>query len=1267
MAVRSRLLVGVAGSGGMVAVGAPESAISDRLGTGLSVAAVNGPQSVVVSGPANELRVFVDSCVRDEVQVRWLPVDYASHSTAMEHLRAELVAALGDIEPRPGHIPFFSSVTGDVLAGTELDAEYWYRNLRSTVRFEDATRALLAHGRSVFIEASPHPVLLAAIHDTFDSISDETVRERGLATVPSLRRDDGGWRQIVTNAADAWTRGVPIAWQRLFDHTGARRITLPTYAFQHQRFWSADTGATPDLTTAGLEATGHPLLSAVVPAPDGDGFRLTGRLSPTVPWFADHVVHGRTLLPGAAFVDLAVRAGDEAGTPVVDELSLLAPLPLDRGARQLHVIVGTEHPDGRRPVRIYARPDAAEPAPWQLHAEGLLARETADALRDDDPWPSHAEPVRRDDPYGLLDTRGYRYGPSFQGLQQVRRAGDHTYAEVTLPENVEPGGYGIHPALLDAVLHAVLPEATENGATPLPYLWSDAVLHATGATRVRAVIVTTGSDTYRIRLTDPAGQPVFTATLRTRPLSAEQLQAGDIAHPLHHVSWKELGDTDIQRFDGTIRVVDLADFTGTITDDPGLGVLVVRCPSVEDVDGDDLVPEVHTLAHRVLDLLRGWLADDRRLNSRLVIETRGAVATPGAPAEDLAAAAVWGLVSSAQSEYRDRILLVDTDARTDPATYLAAGEDRLAVRGGRVYVPRIGVLAEDAADTTADPFAVRLDSGTVVITGGTGGLGAVLARHLVQAHGVRSLLLLGRRGADAPGVDELVADLTAAGVHVGIVTADVASREALRAALATVPPDAPVVAVVHAAGVLADAALPDQTADRVDTVFAPKVDGAWYLHELTAGTDLAAFVLFSSVAGVLGAAGQANYAGANSFLDALASYRRARGAVATSIAWGLWADSTGMTGHLAGTDLHRLQRAGVAAMTRDHALALFDRALSTDTSAVLAGRWDLPELRSRAATGTLPSIFADLVPAQRGTATRAPAPGALSEELATLGETQRYERVLELVRSRAAAVLGHTDPRQLEPGHAFKDLGFDSLDAVAFRDQIGAATGIRVPASAVFDYPTPRLLTRYLVGELTGSGLPQRVHRAAAVSAEPLAVVGMACRYPGAASPDDLWDIVLGGRDVMGEFPDNRGWDLGQLYDPEPGVAGKTYVREGGFLHDAGRFDAGFFGITPREALGMDPQQRLLLEVTWEAIENAGIDPKTLRGSATGVFAGVASPQGYGATGYGIPAIAASVASGRVSYVLGLEGPAVTVDTACSSSLVALHQAGLSLRAGECS
>ncbi|WP_280316329.1 type I polyketide synthase, partial [Nocardia wallacei] len=1264
---RSRLLVGVAGSGGMVAVGAAERAVTERLVAGLSVAAVNGPQSVVVSGPVRELDAFVDGCVRDGVQVRRLPVDYASHSAAMEQIRAELVAALSDIRPRAGHIPFYSSVTGDVLDGTELDAEYWYRNLRSTVRFEDATRALLAHGRSVFIEASPHPVLLAAIHDTFDSSTDETVRDRGLATVPSLRRDDGSWRQLLTNAADAWTRGVPIAWQRLFDHTGARRIPLPTYAFQHQRFWSADARTTPDLTTAGLEATDHALLSAVVPAPDGDGLRLTGRLSPTVPWFADHVVHGRTLLPGAAFVDLAVRAGDEIGTPVVDELSLLVPLPLDRGARQLHVMVGSEHPDRRRPVRIYARPDAAEPAPWQLHAEGLLAREYAETLPEDDSRPPHAEPVHRDDPYGLLESRGYHYGPSFQGLQQVRRAGDHTYAEVTLPEGVEAGGYGIHPALLDAVLHAVLPEATEHGATPLPYLWTGAVLHATGATRVRAVIVTTGSDTYRIRLADPAGQPVFTATLRTRPLSAEQLRTGDTAYPLHEVSWQESADSGTRHLDGNVRVVDLADFAGAIADDPLPEVLVVRCPSAADVDEDDLLRDVHTVTHRMLDMLREWLADDRLLNSRLVVETRGAVATPGAPAEDLAAAAVWGLVSSAQTEYRDRILLVDTDEPTDPATYLAARDDRLAVRGGRVYVPRIGVREADAADSSADPFAVRLDSGTVVITGGTGGLGAVLARHLVGEHGVRSLLLLGRRGADAPGAADLAADLTAAGAHVRIVAADVADREALRAALAAVPPDAPVVGVVHAAGVLADAVLPDQTAHGVDTVFAPKVDGAWHLHELTAGADLAAFVLFSSVAGTLGAAGQANYAAANSFLDALASYRRARGAVATSIAWGLWAEGTGMTGHLAGTDLHRLRRAGVAAMTHDHALALFDRALSTEASAVLAGRWDLPELRSLAAAGTLPPIFAELVPAQRVTAAHAPAPGALSRELAGLGETQRYERVLELVRSRAAAVLGHTDAQQVEPAHAFKDLGFDSLDAVAFRDQIGAATGVRVPASAVFDYPTPRLLTRYLVGELTGSGSPQHVHPAAAASAEPLAIVGMACRYPGAASPDELWDIVLGGRDVLGEFPDNRGWDLGRLYDPEPGVAGKTYVREGGFLHDAGSFDAGFFGITPREALGMDPQQRLLLEVTWEALENAGIDPEALRGSATGVFAGVASPQGYGATGYGIPAIAASVASGRVSYVLGLEGPAVTVDTACSSSLVALHQAGLSLRAGECS
>ncbi|MEU8901780.1 SDR family NAD(P)-dependent oxidoreductase [Nocardia sp. NPDC048505] len=1030
------------------------------------------------------------------------------------------------------------------------------------------------------------------------------------------------------------------------------------------------------VVAAGLQNANHPFLTAVISAPDNDGVRITGNVSAAIhAWLADHTVLGRTLFPGTGFVELAIRAGDEAGYPVLRELTLRAPLPLDRGAVQLHVVVGDEQQPGRRSIHLYARAATSEPGAWRLHAEGTVAQhsEIPDVL-DDLAWPPRAQPVPLAGVYETLARRGYRYGPVFQGLNRLWRAGDDLYAEVRLPEGIGADDYGIHPALFDAALHSVLVGTADHTETSLPYEWTGVRLHATGATALRAHVAASGGHTYTVRLTDPAGQPVLTGALRTLPVTAEQLDsATTVTRPLHHMRWTPVAsdrDPAVARTQPA-QIIDLREFIQRIAEPqpepPAL--LVVRCISAMDMDEDSAVlADVHAMAYQALDAVQKWLGDSRFRDARLVVETRRAVVAPGGPAEDLSGAAVWGLLGSAQTEHPDRIILIDTDRECDPTGYLVAGESKLVVRGDQVFAARIGVL-DDGIPAAQDPFAVRLDSGTVVVTGGTGGLGAIAARHLVFAHGVRSLLLLSRRGPEAPGVDDLIAELTGAGARVRAISADTADRESLRRALTAIPGDAPLVGVVHAAGVLDDAAVTAQSPDRIDKVFAPKVAGAWHLHHLTAGAELAIFVLFSSVAGVLGSAGQANYAAANGFLDALASYRRARGLVATSIAWGLWEEATGMTGDLGFTGLNRLHRAGVAAMTREDALALLDQAMGSDIACPIAARWDIAELRTRAAENIQPPIFADLVPLARAIASPGVRTSALSSELAGLDGAQQYELVLEIVRTRAAAVLGHADAEEVAPGLAFKELGFDSLDSVAFRDRLTVATGIKLPAAVIFDYPTPRTLARYLVAEVTGVGQQQPASETFVPGAdEPLAIVGMACRYPGAATtPDKLWEIVADGLDVTGDFPENRGWDTTQLYDPEPGAPGKTYARAGGFLYDAGEFDPDFFGITPREAIGMDPQQRLLLEVTWEALESSGIDPNSLHGTDTGVYTGMASPQGYGSPGYGIPATAASVASGRVSYLLGLEGPAVTVDTACSSSLVALHQAGLSLRAGECS
>jgi acyl transferase domain-containing protein/D-arabinose 1-dehydrogenase-like Zn-dependent alcohol dehydrogenase/acyl carrier protein len=566
--------------------------------------------------------------------------------------------------------------------------------------------------------------------------------------------------------------------------------------------------------------------------------------------------------------------------------------------------------------------------------------------------------------------------------------------------------------------------------------------------------------------------------------------------------------------------------------------------------------------------------------------------------------------------------------------------------------------------------------GTVLVTGGTGMLGGLFARHLVGVCGVRHLLLTSRSGGDAEGAAELKAELVGLGATVAIVACDVADRDALAGVLAGIPLEHSLTGIVHAAGVLDDGVIGSLTSERVDLVMRPKVDAAVNLHELTRGLDLAQFVLFSSAAGVFGTAGQANYAAANAFLDGLAQHRRAQGFAGTSLAWGLWAQASAMTRHLDGVDHQRPSRDGVGALSAEQGVGLFDAALSLDEAALVAMRLDVAGSRAGFGQGSVPGLLRGLVrPCRRVVQSDGVGAGVWVQRLAGLDEAGRYRVVLDLVRSHVATVLGHSSVEVVAAGRPFKELGFDSLTAVELRNRLSAATGLRLPATLVFDYPAPAVLAAYLVAELMGSGaVVVETVAVAAVGDDPVVIVGMACRFPGGvASPEDLWRLVVSGVDAVSGFPVDRGWDVEGLFDPDH--VGTSQVCEGGFVDGAADFDAAFFGVSPREALATDPQQRLLLETAWEVFERAGIDPLSVMGSQGGVFIGAAH-QGY-AEGLGLvgedleghllTGNAASVMSGRLSYTLGLEGPAVTVDTACSSSLVALHLAVQSLRSGECS
>ncbi|MCK9898008.1 SDR family NAD(P)-dependent oxidoreductase, partial [Frankia sp. AgB32] len=686
---------------------------------------------------------------------------------------------------------------------------------------------------------------------------------------------------------------------------------------------------------------------------------------------------------------------------------------------------------------------------------------------------------------------------------------------------------------------------------------------------------------------------------------------------------------------------------------------------------------------------------------------------------DLATAATWGLVRTAQSENPGRVLLVDTDhhpASTAalPALVraaLAADEPALAVRVGAAHTPRLatvptttttsatapgttGTTVTAGALGTPDPAGWDLDpDGTVLITGGLGTLARHLARHLVTRHAARHLHLTSRQGPDHPQAAALRTELEQLGATVTVTATDITDQAALDDLLAAIPTEHPLTAVIHTAGVLRDTTLGNLTPGDLEDVLIPKIDGAWNLHHATRHTPtLRAFILYSSIAGLTGNAGQANYAAANTFLDALAHHRHTHHLPATSLAWGLWHDTSTLTATLDTTDHARLARAGIRALTTEQGLDLFDRAGSGGGAVLVTAPLDLAGIRARATQHGVPPLLRTLVRAGRRTAvagvgaTAAGVTGsALGGRLAGLGPADRHAAVLAVVRAELAAVLGHDAADRVTEDRAFTSIGLDSLTAVELRNRLNAATGLRLPATLTFDQPNPGALATFLADALSaadggnaaepnGRGAAARATAAGSTTTDPIVIVGMACRLPGGVTtPEDLWDLVATGTDAISEFPVNRGWNLDELYDPDPDTPGTSYTRHGGFLHDVADFDAEFFGITPREALATDPQQRLLLETAWEAIERAGIDPTSLRGSSTGVFAGVMYHD-YGSQlrtvppdleGYLGTGVAGSVASGRISYTFGFEGPAVTVDTACSSSLVTLHLAAQALRSGE--
>ncbi|MFI2204150.1 type I polyketide synthase [Streptomyces sp. NPDC020192] len=1102
VATRGKAWLTLAGTGGMASVAMPRAEAAERLrpwGDRLDIAAVNDPRSVTVAGDLDALEEFLTGLEAEGIRVRRVrQIVGAGHTAHVDALRDQLIEALAPTAPRSAPIAFCSTVTGGLLDTAGLDHHYWYRNARRTVLFEQAVRTLGEQGYGPFLEISAHPMFAVAVQQTLEETG-------GPATVlATLRRDEGGRDRFLRAAAEAHAAGLTVDWRPAFAGTGARTTELPTYAFQRTRHWLEPGGGSGDVTAAGLAPAGHPLLGAAVELADG-ALVLTGRLSGTAqPWPGPEA-------PAAALVDLLLTAADRADCAGIGELTAYEPLLVPAGGADTRVSVSAPDAAGTRTAAVHTR---TADGPWTRHAEATLTTGPTPGEPLTDWPPSDAEPLpldawaghtRAPEPTAPGPRDPERTGsqvplaePTVPGpwdpespvvrvpvvgaaapggagragaaVVAVWQRGADLFAEVALEEDAaqRADAFALHPLLLDAALEPVL-----DGEL-VPVAWLGVRLHATGARTLRVRAERTGPDTVALTLADPEGGPVLTAdTVRLGPapgagagrrIGRDALFRMDWAPvplaPAAPGRWAVLGADPLGAAD-TLRAlghtVHVADGPAGLAEVPDAVLLTaVGAPGEPPA-------EARTVLHGTLATLQALLADDRFAAVPLVVLTRGAADA----ADDLAGAAAWGLVRSAQSEHPGRFVLADID--DDPRSWRAlgavpaGGEPQLALRAGEATVPRLARLAPPDGPVPWDP------DGTVLVTGASGDLGALVARHLVAAHGVRHLVLASRRGPAAPGAAELRAELRESGaVTVTLAACDAADRKALAELLAAVPDEHPLTAVVHSASVLDDGVFAALDPHRLDTALRPKADAAWHLHELTRHLNLSAFVLFSSVAGTFGGLGQGNYAAGNAFLDALARHRRAQGLPATSVAWGWWAERAAKSGHGTVADTPVAVN-GMTPLSEEQGLALFDAACRGDEPFVVAGALHLRSLR--AAADELPAPLRGLVraPARRAAAQAGTSAPTVAGELAGRTPAQREAFLVDLVRAEAALVLGHAGPDDVPAHHRFLDQGFDSLAALKLRNRLAAVTGLRLPPTLVFDHPTPTELARRLLAELAPS------------------------------------------------------------------------------------------------------------------------------------------------------------------------------------------------------